>query len=120
MNILLVDDDPITLKVVSALLRDQGHQVTVAHDGAEGLALFAAGNFPVVVTDWVMPRMDGLEMLRTMRREFPRLPVLLVSGRLPEVDLQDLLALGPTALLAKPYRLTDLRRSLDELRSVRG
>jgi PAS domain S-box-containing protein len=120
LRVLLVDDDPAVLGATSAQLEDLGFAVVAAEDGVGGLeALSGRGPFDVVVLDVVMPRLDGLEMLRVLRQSHPRLPVLLVSGRLPETDLDGLLALGPTALLAKPYRLADLRRALDEVRSVR-
>jgi PAS domain S-box-containing protein len=121
LRVLVVDDDMALRSATTAQLEDSGWTVAMAEDGIAGLeVLRGQGPFDAVVLDVVMPRMDGLEMLRVLRETHATLPVLLVSGRLPDADLQAVLALGPTALLAKPYRLADLRRALDELRSVRG
>ncbi|HEX3135768.1 MAG TPA: response regulator, partial [Planctomycetota bacterium] len=120
LRVLVVDDDAAVRGATTAQLEDSGWTVVAAEDGITGLAaLRNNGTFDAVVLDVVMPRMDGLEMLRELRQSNTALPVLLVSGRLPDVDLQSVLALGPTALLAKPYRLVDLRRALDELRVVK-
>jgi len=110
MNILLVDDDPIALRVVGALLRDQGHQVTIANDGAEGLALFAAGNFPVVVTDWVMPKLDGIELVGRIRNytDRPYTYVIFLTAKVEHSDAVRALSEGADDLLAKPVQQADL------------
>ena len=110
MNILLVDDDPIALRVVGALLRDQGHQVTIARDGAEGLALFAAGNFPVIVTDWVMPNMDGIELVGRIRSYTDRAYtyVIFLTAKGEHSDAVRALSEGADDLLAKPVQQADL------------
>jgi PAS domain S-box-containing protein len=120
LRVLVVDDDAAVRGATAAQLEDSGWTVVMAEDGVAGLEMLRSQDpFDVVVLDVVMPRMDGLEMLRVLRESHAGLPVLLVSGRLPDVDLQDVLALGPTALLPKPYRLADLRRALDELRAAK-
>src|SRR5438105_15900981 len=67
MNILIVDDDPTSRIILEATLKKSGHQVTAAKNGAEALALFEKGNIPLVISDMVMPGMDGLELCRRIR-----------------------------------------------------
>lgn len=110
MNILLVDDDPINLRVVAVLLREQGHQVTTARDGVEALALFVAGLFPVVVTDWVMPQMDGIELVRRIRTytDRPYAYVIFLTAKADHSDAARALSEGADDLLTKPVQQHDL------------
>jgi CheY-like chemotaxis protein len=67
MKILVVDDDSVNLNVVMKLLREQGHEPVGAADGQAALQMFRHDEFPVIITDWVMPLMDGLDLCRTIR-----------------------------------------------------
>ena len=64
MNILIAEDDPTSRIVLSATLKKLGHQVTAATGGAEALAVFDNVNVPVLISDMVMPGLDGLELCR--------------------------------------------------------
>ena len=67
MKILVADDDGLGLKVVMKLLRDQGHEPVGAPDGQQALFEFKKDAFPVIISDWVMPVMTGLDLVRTIR-----------------------------------------------------
>ena len=67
MNILIVDDDPTSRIVLGATLKKLNHKVTVAKSGAEALALIENRNVPLLISDMVMPGMDGLELCRRIR-----------------------------------------------------
>ena len=69
MNILIVDDDPTSRIILGASLKKLGHQVTVAQSAVEALAVFGTGNVPLLISDLVMPDMDGLELCRRIRAE---------------------------------------------------
>ena len=71
LRVLLVDDDPDIRKFVGASIRDQGHVVTEAVDGAEAFEHLVATRFDVVVSDIRLPRHDGIEVFRRARRESP-------------------------------------------------
>ncbi len=60
MNILIADDDSVSRRLLQNYLQKWGYEVTAAHDGAEAWRLFEGGFFPMVITDWMMPEMDGL------------------------------------------------------------
>ena len=66
-RILLVEDDAVTRLVVAAQLKKLGYDPILARDGKEGLALFLREHPPIVVTDWIMPEMDGAELCRNIR-----------------------------------------------------
>ena len=81
LSILLVDDEDLVREATAEMLRELGHVVVAASGGAEALARLSAGLKPdVVVTDYMMPRMDGAEFAERVREMHPDLPVLLITG----------------------------------------
>ncbi len=111
-HILVIDDDDGVRKVTVALLREDAHKVTEARNGLEALALQALHRADLVITDLNMPRQNGTETIRILRRESPELPIIAVSGA-PDSDLFHAAAelVGRNRTLAKPFR----RHSLLEL-----
>jgi PAS domain S-box-containing protein len=110
LSILLVDDEPLVRTGTAEMLRDLGHHVLEAEGGAEALTLFrGTADLDVVVTDYMMPHMDGAELGRQLQLMRPDLPVLVVTGyaggvqnlRLPQ--------------LAKPFRQADLAAAIQAL-----
>lgn len=81
VRILVVDDEPDVTDVLATVLTDEGMQVRTAADGASALA--AARDFrpDAVVLDWMLPDLDGLQVLRALRREAPRVCVLFLTAR---------------------------------------
>ncbi len=69
MRVLIADDDPITRMTVAALLRKLGHEVLEAEDGVEALALYRKENVRLLILDWMMPRLDGVEVCIKIRAE---------------------------------------------------
>jgi CheY-like chemotaxis protein len=81
LRVLLVDDDPLVLASTSGMLDDLGHEVVEAESGEQALACIRDGVPPdVVVTDYGMPGMTGLELAEALRRELPRLAVVVATG----------------------------------------
>jgi len=110
-RILIVDDDEMVRDALTAVLAGVGHVITVAANGREGLGLHALHNFDVVVTDIVMPEMEGIEMIRQLKRQSPQVAVIAISGgaRLePSYHLKVASALGADEALAKPVKPMDL------------
>src|SRR4051794_17633487 len=71
MKVLIADDEPISRRLLQSFLEKWGYRVAVAADGAEAWELFQREPFPLVVSDWMMPGVDGLELIRRIR-SFPR------------------------------------------------
>ena len=115
MRILVVEDDREAASYLTRGLKESGHIVDHAADGQDGLHLAMGGNYDVAVVDRMMPRMDGLTMVRRMRDEGNRTPVLFLSA-LGEVDdkVKGLRA-GGDDYLAKPFAFTELLARIDAL-----
>ncbi|MDZ4672894.1 MAG: response regulator, partial [Gemmatimonadota bacterium] len=67
MRILLADDDPVSRRILTAMVVGLGHDAVVAQDGAEAWTRFQAESLDIVITDWMMPELDGLELTRRIR-----------------------------------------------------
>jgi len=110
MKVLLVDDDPITLKVLSRLVEEQAHEVECASDGDDGWRRFAAGDHQVVICDWMMPGIDGLEFIRRIRagvRSFYTY-VVMITARSEREEIERVMAAGADDYLTKPVCKDDL------------
>jgi|KBSMisStandDraft_5_1062788.scaffolds.fasta_scaffold639357_1 sigma-B regulation protein RsbU (phosphoserine phosphatase) len=109
-RILLVDDENSVRDSLYSLLESDGYEVLSASNGPEGLNIFRQSIRPVelLVTDYHMPQMSGLELARECSRLSRELSVLYVSGSRPDDELQAELQAGRRAFLAKPFRGAEL------------
>ena len=109
-NILIVDDDDAIRDLIKEILTAQGHVFAVASSGAEALALVAKTRFDLVILDRNMPRMSGLDVLRTLRASpaTAKLKVLIctAAGMLSEVD--EAFSAGATDYIVKPLEFAKL------------
>ena len=112
LSILLVDDEDLVRTGTAEMLREMGHDVTEANSGGDGLAAFDAGLVvDAVVTDYMMPRMNGGEFATQIHKRNPALPVLVVTGYAGgDLDIA-------LPQLAKPFRQADLAAALVQLTS---
>src|ERR671935_2563015 len=108
MRILVVDDEPAVREAVERALRLDGHDVQLACDGGEALATMDERPPDAVVLDVLMPRVDGLELCRRMRRRGDRTPVLMLTARDAVRDRVAGLDAGADDYLVKPFALDEL------------
>ncbi|HKD17239.1 MAG TPA: response regulator transcription factor [Thermoanaerobaculia bacterium] len=106
-RILLVDDEPAIRKVVRDALEREGHDVVAAVDGQEALDRFTAGSFGLVITDLAMPRVDGRELIREIRRR-SAIPILVLTVRGEEREKVRLLDEGADDYVTKPFGVAEL------------
>ena len=105
LRILAVDDDPVSLRLLVSLLEKSGHEVLTARNGKEALAIALEKNPQMVVTDWMMPEMDGLELCKQLRRmEVGRkLYILILTGRAEEERIVEAFDAGADDYIVKPF-----------------
>ncbi|HKJ94723.1 MAG TPA: response regulator transcription factor [Gammaproteobacteria bacterium] len=108
MKILLVEDDRETAAYVASGLREAGHVVNVAHDGREGLMMGASSPYDVAVVDRMVPRLDGLAMVKTLRGAGSRTPVLFLTALGGLDDRVEGLDAGADDYLVKPFAFAEL------------
>jgi PAS domain S-box-containing protein len=104
-TILVVDDEPNVLDVLRKILERQGYRVLSASDGTEAITLYArhGTTIKVVITDMLMPIMDGAATIRALRKMNPDVKVIAVSGMVPQPGLGDFSTLGVKVFLRKPF-----------------
>lgn len=110
-NILIAEDDRISQKLAATIVRDMGHTAFISPDGLHAYdALKAANDFDVLITDIMMPRMDGRQLIQTLRgdQEFMDLPIIIMSAVVGVGDIAELLDMGATLFLAKPLDKKDV------------
>lgn len=121
-RILLIDDDELLRDTVQQLLKLDGHEVTDAADGSQGLKLFAARGardvFDAVITDVLMPGIDGARVIVELRRTHPALPIIAISGGRrvlsPQFNLETASLAGASCQLAKPFSRHELQSALSQ------
>ena len=108
-RILLVDDEPDLLQTVGVLLRSEGHSVTAVRDGLEAIKrLQSVEQFDLLLTDLRMAPVDGLELIETANKERPNMDIIVVSAYLDDEMVGQVMALGATAYIDKPFSLEDI------------
>ena len=106
-RILLVEDDPSIREITALGLRNAGFQVDVAGDGQEGLDRFNAGAYDLVLLDVMLPRLDGLEVCRAIRRS-STVPVVMLTARADTIDVVVGLEAGADDYVKKPFEVPEL------------
>ena len=114
-RLLVVDDDDAVRGVLQKTLSDAGYDVLVARDGREGMRLVATHQFDLVLTDLIMPDQEGIETIRELRRDYPSIRIVAMSGAMDAVYLKTARILGADAALRKPIDGRELLRTLREL-----
>ena len=116
MRVLLIEDDASVRRIVRKMLERGYHEVAEAENGRIGLERLRDGAFDFVITDIVMPEMDGLETLIELRKHYPALRVIAMSGggRTGNMDfLGSAEKLGAFAVLLKPFTIDALTTAID-------
>ena len=111
MKVLIADDDASIRTLLEVHLRKWGHEVTAASTGGQAWRLFEAGSYPLVVSDWMMPEMDGPDLVRRIRA-CPRgsyVYVILLTGRANKADVVEGMEAGADDFVTKPFDREELR-----------
>jgi DNA-binding response OmpR family regulator len=114
MKVLVADDDPVSRRLLQSYLQKWGYEVAVAVNGAEAWRLFEQEEFPVVISDWMMPEMDGRELIRRIRAcgRPNYVYTILLTARSQKVDVVEGMDAGADDFVAKPFHHDELRARL--------
>lgn len=118
-KILIVDDEPQLRMMLTHMLKQDNHEVLEADNGAQGIAMYRQHKPDMMIADLVMPEKNGIDMLLDLKKEFPQLNVLAISGGGGITGSFDYLPIakliGAKRILKKPFGLEDLRKSVKDL-----
>jgi DNA-binding NtrC family response regulator len=117
-NILVVEDDIQVSKLFEGILTRTGHSVVLMTNGTDAIAVFSQQPFDLVITDIFMPEKDGLEVIKAIKQQQPKMKVVAISGggkmRAP-VYLNMAKKLGADRTLNKPFEMKELVATVEEL-----
>lgn len=109
MKILIVEDDPISRKLLQTNLEHLGHEVVATKDGADAWEQFQINRAPVVISDWMMPEMDGIELCRKIRNGATEYTYfIMLTARAGKENQQQAMDIGVDDFLTKPLDQDDL------------
>lgn len=108
-EIMVVDDDDILRSLVLRVLTGGGFRAIGAQSGEEALEIVYDRKISLIITDIVMPGMSGLDVLRIVKEDVPKLPVLVMTGHSSKTDMQtEVMALGASGFITKPFHNTEI------------
>ncbi len=119
-KILLVDDDPTSLSLLDRGLSRLDYPVTTASGGAEAIKLITEEYFDVIITDLMMPEIDGVEVLKTAKFRSPQTEVLLLTASRSVKDAVEAMKNGATEYIQKPVDLGEMALVLQKIESVKA
>jgi CheY-like chemotaxis protein len=113
-NILVVEDDRLNRELISKVLRHEGHRVVEACDGAIALEIFSMLRFDLVITDFVMPKLNGIKFVEQLHSVQPQIPIIFITGYLSVISGKSILD-EVAEVLPKPFELDVLRSTVQHL-----
>jgi two-component system chemotaxis response regulator CheY len=115
-KILVVDDSAMMRKIIIKNMRDCGFAIDTveAGDGVEAIKIFTAGGIEVVITDWNMPNMDGLALVKEIRKLDPekKIPIIMVTTEVTPDKVKEAVMAGATNYIGKPFTPEKLKEKL--------
>jgi two-component system cell cycle response regulator len=115
MTILLVDDDPSILEILTDLMAIFGHDYVTARDGDEAIEKLKHNSFHIVLTDMMMPNMDGMELLKHINANYPSIKVIVVTGYDRTFTYTDVIRAGASDFVSKPFNTDELEAKINRI-----
>jgi DNA-binding response OmpR family regulator len=109
MKILIVEDEKKVASFIKRGLEDDNYQVTLCYDGADGLKRAASGEFDLVILDCMLPKKDGVSVVRELREAGNQIPVLMLTAKAETTDVVSGLDAGADDYLVKPFAFAELQ-----------
>ena len=114
ISVLVIDDDKMIKQLVLHALPKNKFELHLAEDGATGLAIVDAQDIDVILLDWVMPGMEGIEVLRRLKLndKTKHIPVFMLTGKDNKRDIDQAISLGIESYITKPFRSSNLPETI--------
>jgi DNA-binding NtrC family response regulator len=110
MNKILIVDDELNMRLVlSAMLKKEGYEVSTAADGMEALQMLKSGPVAAIITDLKMPRVGGMELLAQVSRDYPEIPVIIITAHGTVATAVEALKKGALDYITKPFEIEELK-----------
>lgn len=114
-TILLVEDDRFLSDTIRSYLEFKKHIVDRAFEGPEALDKMQHGTYDLVILDWQLPGMDGIDVCREYRSGNGAVPVLMLTGRTDPKEIQRAAEAGANGFLPKPFKLDQLEKNVEQM-----
>ena len=108
MKVLVVDDDAIVIKSCKRILEAEGFEVLTVPSADEALEIIRKYDFDLLLVDVKMPKHDGMYLMREIKKDLPDIPIIVMSGYPTPETVADVLKLGATQFIPKPFRPDEL------------
>ena len=120
MKILIVDDEKYLRELLSEVLQSHSHECETAGDGEEALTKLDQSRFDVVITDAMMPNMDGFTLLKNIKKTYPETAVVVITGYSLAYSARDAMAIGAEEYLAKPFHTDEILAVVEKAYRLKG
>lgn len=114
-NLLLVDDDPLILDLLSMLIKSYGFNYQTAEDGLLAMEKLQKVPYDIVITDIMMPNMDGMQLLQHIKKEYPHTDVIVITGYAGSFSYTDVIRAGASDFISKPFNADELEAKLNRI-----
>jgi two-component system, cell cycle response regulator len=114
-SILVVDDEQSICDFLSEVLEHLGHSVVTATDGVEAIKKIQNGNFSIIITDIIMPKIDGMELIRRLVHDHENISIIAITGHTMSYQYTDVIAAGASDFIAKPFSVNELEAKLNRI-----
>jgi diguanylate cyclase (GGDEF)-like protein len=115
IRILIVDDDPLVLDLLGLSIESFGFEYAAANNGREAIAILQKKEFDIVITDMMMPEVDGMQLLEHVKRNHPRTDVIVVTGYTGTFSYMDVIRAGASDFISKPFNTDELEAKINRL-----
>jgi diguanylate cyclase (GGDEF)-like protein len=115
LSVLCVDDDPEVRELFHEIITTFGHSSVTAKDGMDALEQMSGRHFDVVITDLMMPRMDGIELIKRLQTDFRDVDIIAVTAFDMTYKYTDIIALGASDFISKPFNVNELEAKLNRI-----
>jgi len=115
MRILVVDDDAIVIKSCRRILEAEGFEVTTVPSADDALEKMKMYDFDLLVMDVKMPKHDGIFLMREIKKNWPDIPIIVMSGYPTPETIADVLKLGATQFIPKPFKPDEFMKSIRQV-----